>query len=103
MQMRYLLCVIFAVAIISPVTNTFADVQDFYFSDFTADYYLTKQDDGTYTIALKYSEIEEGFGWWPGFKFYVKETDKWLGPNKYNAVIKLHSILNLAILLSCIT
>ena len=55
-------------------------------------YYLTKQDDGTYTITLKYSEIEEGFGWWPGFKFYVKETDKWLGPNKYNAVISPEQI-----------
>ena len=56
-------------------------------------YYLTKQDDGTYTITLKYSEIEEGFGWWPGFKFYVKETDKWLGPNKYNAVIAPEQII----------
>ena len=55
-------------------------------------YYLTKQDDGTYTITLKYSEIEEGFGWWAGFKFYVKETDKWLGPNKYNAVISPEQI-----------
>ena len=55
-------------------------------------YYLTKQDDGTYTITLKYSEIEERFGWWPGFKFYVKETDKWLGPNKYNAVISPEQI-----------
>ena len=56
-------------------------------------YYLTKQDDGTYTITLKYSEIEEGFGWWPGFKFYVKETDDWLGPNKYNAVIAPEQII----------
>ena len=55
-------------------------------------YYLTKQDDGTYTITLKYSEIEERFGWWPGFKFYVKETDDWLGPNKYNAVISPEQI-----------
>lgn len=55
-------------------------------------YYLTKQDDGTYTITLKYSEIEERFGWRPGFKFYVKETDKWLGPNKYNAVISPEQI-----------
>ena len=53
MKMRYLLCAIFAVAIISPVANTFADVQDFYFSDFTADYYLTKQDDGTSSLHVK--------------------------------------------------
>ena len=56
-------------------------------------YYLTKQDDGTYTITLKYSEIEEGFGWWAGFKFYVKETNDWLGPNKYKAVIVPEQII----------
>lgn len=51
------------------------------------DYHFTKQDDGTYTITLNYSEIQEGFGGWAGFKFYVKETDDWLGPNEYKAVI----------------
>lgn len=56
-------------------------------------YYLTKQDDGTYTITLKYSEIEEGFGWWPGFKFYVKETNDWLGPNKYKGLIAPEQII----------
>ena len=51
------------------------------------DYHFTKQDDGTYTITLNYSEIRDGFGDWAGFKFYVKETDDWLGPNEYKAVI----------------
>ena len=61
--------------------------------EYNNDYHFSKQDDGTYTITLKYSEIEERFGWWPGFKFYVKETNDWLGPNKYNAVIAPEQII----------
>lgn len=57
------------------------------------DYHFTKQDDGSYTITLNYSEIQEGFRGWAGFKFYVKETDDWLGPNKYNAVIAPEQII----------
>lgn len=57
------------------------------------DYHFTKQDDESYTITLNYSEIQEGFGGWAGFKFYVKETDDWLGPNKYNAVIAPEQII----------
>ena len=57
------------------------------------DYHFTKQDDGTYTITLNYSEIQEGFGGWAGFKFYVKETDDWLGPNKYIVLIAPEQII----------
>lgn len=57
------------------------------------DYHFTKQDDGSYTITLNYSEIRDDFGGWAGFKFYVKETDDWLGPNKYNAVIAPEQII----------
>lgn len=57
------------------------------------DYHFTKQDDGSYTITLNYSEIQEGFRGWAGFKFYVKETDDWFGPNKYNAVIAPEQII----------
>ena len=32
--------------IFMPIGNTFASVQDFYFEDFTADYYLSKDDEG---------------------------------------------------------
>ncbi|MBR0468050.1 DUF2207 domain-containing protein [Candidatus Saccharibacteria bacterium] len=32
--------------IFSPISNTFAGVQDFYFEDFTADYYLSKDEEG---------------------------------------------------------
>ncbi|MBP3561551.1 MAG: InlB B-repeat-containing protein [Treponema sp.] len=57
------------------------------------DYHFTKQDDGSYTITLNYSEIRDDFGGWAGFKFYVKETDDWLGPNKYKAVIAPEQII----------
>ncbi len=36
-----------------PVNNTFASAQDFYFEDFTADYYLTKLEDGTSNLHVK--------------------------------------------------
>ena len=61
--------------------------------DYNNDYHFTKQDDGIYTITLNYSEIRDDFGGWAGFKFYVKETDDWLGPNKYNAVISPEQII----------
>ena len=61
--------------------------------NYNNDYHFTKQDDGTYTITLNYSEIRDDFGGWAGFKFYVKETDDWLGPNKYNAVIAPEQII----------
>ena len=61
--------------------------------DYNNDYHFTKEDDGTYTITLNYSEIQEGFGGWAGFKFYVKETNDWLGPNKYKAVIVPEQII----------
>ena len=32
--------------IFAPISNTFASVQDFYFEDFTGDYYLSKDDEG---------------------------------------------------------
>ena len=61
--------------------------------NYNNDYHFTKQDDGSYTITLNYSEIRDDFGGWAGFKFYVKETDDWLGPNKYNAVIAPEQII----------
>ena len=36
-----------------PVNNTFASAQDFYFEDFTADYYLTRLEDGTSNLHVK--------------------------------------------------
>ena len=39
--------------IFAPISNTFASAQDFYFEDFTADYYLTKLEDGTSKLHVK--------------------------------------------------
>ena len=39
--------------IFTPISNTFASVQDFYFEDFTADYYLTKLEDDTSNLHVK--------------------------------------------------
>ena len=39
--------------IFTPISNTFASAQDFYFEDFTADYYLTKLEDGTSNLHVK--------------------------------------------------
>jgi hypothetical protein len=61
--------------------------------NYNNDYHFTKQDDGTYTITLNYSEIRDDFGGWAGFKFYVKETDDWLGPNKYKGLIAPEQII----------
>ena len=53
MKKRFFLLAFLAIVATQPIANTFADVQDFYFSDFTADYYLTKQDDGTSSLHVK--------------------------------------------------
>lgn len=49
---RLFLGAVFAL-ILMPINNTFADAQDFYFEDFTADYYLTKLEDGTSNLHVK--------------------------------------------------
>ena len=53
MKMRYLLCIIFVAFIVTPTASVFASEQDFYVSDFTADYYLTKQEGGTSKLHVK--------------------------------------------------
>lgn len=53
MKLRYLfLSVIFAL-LFMPINNAVASAQDFYFKDFTADYYLTKLEDGTSKLHVK--------------------------------------------------
>ena len=44
---------------------------------------FTKGDDGNYTLTVNRVDIADGFKKWAGFKFYVKEKDKWLGPDEY--------------------
>ena len=55
MKMRWkLICAaVLAFFVFTPVSNVDASVQDFYFEDFTADYYLTKDADGVSNLHVK--------------------------------------------------
>ena len=53
MKIRYLLCIICVTLTLAPATSAFVSTEDFYISDFTADYYLTKQEDGTSKLHVK--------------------------------------------------
>ena len=53
MKIRYLLCIICVTLTLASATSAFAGTEDFYISDFTADYYLTKQEDGTSKLHVK--------------------------------------------------
>ena len=49
----YLFSSVMLALFLMSVHDTFASAQDFYFEDFTADYYLTKLDDGTSNLHVK--------------------------------------------------
>lgn len=53
MKLRHFLLGAAITLIFTPIANTFASAQDFYFKDFTADYYLTKLEDGTSNLHVK--------------------------------------------------
>lgn len=53
MKIKYLFLSLLAIIIFSPTFRVFADTQDFYFSDFSADYYLSKNDDSTSVLHVK--------------------------------------------------
>ena len=46
MKLKRLFLGVVLVLIFTPISNTFASVQDFYFEDFTGDYYLSKDEKG---------------------------------------------------------
>ena len=56
-------------------------------------YHLTKNEDGNYSITLNYRDIYEGFSIWQGFKFFVKDSDKWLGPKEYKLMLSKDEII----------
>ena len=56
-------------------------------------YHLTKNEDGNYSITLNYRDIYEGFSIWQGFKFFVKDSDKWLGPKEYKLMLSTDEII----------
>lgn len=53
MKIKRLFLGLLAILALSPTIGAFADTQDFYFSDFSADYYLSKNDDGTSVLHVK--------------------------------------------------
>lgn len=53
MKLKQFFISIAIMLIFMPISNAFADVQDFSFKDFTADYYLTKAEDGTSKLHVK--------------------------------------------------
>lgn len=53
-RFKLAVCLLALVLLFAPTKSTFAaSAQDFYFKDFTADYYLTRQDDGTSNLHVK--------------------------------------------------
>lgn len=96
MKIRYLLCIVFVALVIAPTTSAFASTQDFYFSDFTADYYLTKQEDGTSNLHVKevltavFPEIDQNHG--------ITRQIPFTNQGGKNQTIKNEAALNLKVL-----
>ena len=91
-----MLCIVFATLVIAPTTSAFASTQDFYFSDFTADYYLTKQEDGTSNLHVKevltavFPEIDQNHG--------ITRQIPFTNQGGKNQTIKSEAALNLKVL-----
>ena len=57
-------------------------------------YFMTKDEDGIYTITFDYvNSVYLGFKNWPGFKFLVIEEDIMLGPNEYKISLSNDKII----------
>ncbi len=80
----------------TPLKNVVASTQDFYFKDFTADYYLTKAEDGTSRLHVKevltaiFPEIDQNHG--------INREIPIYNQGKKNRTIENKSALNLTIL-----
>lgn len=53
MRIKYLFLSVIFTLILAPISKVSASAQDFYFEDFTADYYLTKLEDGTSNLHVR--------------------------------------------------
>ena len=47
------------------------------------DFVLSKNSDGNYAVTFDYNDIADGFFYWAGFQFCVKETTNWYGWPEY--------------------
>ena len=92
---RLFLGAVFAL-ILMPINNTFADAQDFYFEDFTADYYLTKLEDGTSNLHVKevltavFPEMNQNHG--------ITRTIPYTNQGGANRTVANETALNLTVL-----
>ena len=83
--------------LLAPITNAFAtDVQDFYFEDFAADYYLTKLEDGTSKLHVKevataiFPDIDQNHG--------ITRMIPFTNQDGENYVVKSKEALNFTVL-----
>lgn len=84
-----------------PIDACFASTQDFYFEDFTADYYLTKAEDGTSKLHVKeiltaiFPETNQNHG--------ITRTIPFTNQNGKNTVVENEAALNLTVLRNGVT
>lgn len=91
-----LVLLLISTLIFVPIETAEASTQDFYFKDFTADYYLTKLEDGTSKLHVKevltavFPEIDQNHG--------ITRTIPFLNQDEKNRIIKNENALNLSVL-----
>ena len=96
MKLKHLFLGVVSALIFMPVSNTFASAQDFYFTDFTADYYLTRLEDGTSNLHVKeiltavFPESNQNHG--------ITRTIPYTNQGGKNRTIANESALNLTVL-----
>lgn len=96
MKIRKIICSIIAILALAPVGRVGATTQDFYFKDFTADYYLTKAEDGTSRLHVKevltavFPEANQNHG--------ITRAIPYLNQDGKNRTIDSKAALNLTVL-----
>ena len=96
MKLKHLFLGVVSALIFMPINNTFASAQDFYFTDFTADYYLTRLEDGTSNLHVKeiltamFPESNQNHG--------ITRTIPYTNQGGKNRTIANESALNLTVL-----
>ena len=97
MRIKYLfLTILIIIFTLFPLNSVFASTQDFYFEDFTADYYLTKDEEGVGKLHVKevltavFPETDQNHG--------ITRTIPFLNQGGENRTIKSTDDLNLTVL-----
>ena len=96
MKTRKIICSIIVILALAPVGQVGASAQDFYFKDFTADYYLTRAEDGTSHLHVKevltavFPEANQNHG--------ITRAIPYLNQDGKNRTIDSEAALNLTVL-----